>query len=1770
MDRDTRNLLANTTQALRRGLEEEFALQLEGRFDVLHDGTIADAPGPQLDDSEKLTRRKIVEAIHHRRATGESERESVDAFLRETAFTFLNRLAALKMMEARGIVQECVSACDSQGFNARGFKEFCGLAPGLIELPDGGYRLYLECLFDEIGREVGILFDRTDPASLLWPRRTALLDALGRINDPKLAGIWSEDETIGWIYQYYNDPEERRKMRDVKQGGSAAPRNSREMAVRNQFFTPRYVVEFLTDNALGRLWYEMTQGKTSLKDRCRYLIKRPVELFLPGPETRVWHDAEGIDAFKRFSATASPHDLPENPAIGVLLSWIGLITPDHLFAGLEGIPRPRHELLDTILKPLEAGTCPQELDSTSTVDLLKILRRIFFEFEDNGYGRPVPVAPVSEDPALAALWKTLRERFLHPPENLSKEEQLQQPVFIPHRPIKDPRQIRLIDPACGSMHFGLYAFDLLEIIYQEAWEMGIVPGADFGRDTPPFPHASVRMKPGLRQVHSNDTHRDIDFATARVVMLKTNDSGDGMFHCGPYLAPPDRSYRPGTTWEIPLADFDYQKCLAEKRFTPEEGERFIRETKGLWDHERIDPLTREEAHAEFIRRIPALILEHNIHGVDIDPRAAQIAGLALWLRAQKAWQQQGLRPAERPTVTRSNIVCAEPMPGEEDLLLRFVERSFPSSERPFFTRLLGEIFKTMRLAGEAGSLLKIEDDVSALVADARAQWKKIGKQDGDFFSQAELVNLDRRTILQQPIDTGTWSLDALSGIPDSQFWEKAEERIYDALRAFAESAEGNYQRRLFADDAAHGFAFIDLCRQRYDVALMNPPFGDASLPSKPYLDETYGDTKGDVYKAFVECFQARLVPAGFLGIISSRTGFFLGQSEDWRTRVVLRLFRPIALADLGMGVLDAMVEVAAYVLRSLSISETRDLTHSIVPKLETVVRDKQDRFSLPKWQAARDGLKRHQACAELIHLEDQGFIQRCDGDIVRYTPLWKAVKTVNLPPGPVYPPLVCIRALDIEDKGALLQGSLDASTSSKWFYCNPAGFREIPGTRFAYWATDKVRQMFSNFPSVEQDGRNVRIGDHPSDDFRWLRLFWELPALSTTSRWRPYQKGGSFSRYYADIHLSVDWDATRMTYRGFIGRVGRSSERPSNFEFYFCAGITWPRRSQKGASFRALPAGCAFSDKGPSVSFKNRDTSEILAVLALLNSEPFLGLISLQIAFGSYEVGAIQQTVLPNLDDSSIRCLAAPARAAWSTKRIPDTTVESSHAFCLPALIIAFGSTLTERAAAWTSIVFTNDDAVATYQAEIDKLSSQLYGIDDSDQIALTSTLPRDASESDGGEDEIEEEDSSAVNSTGLAGDLLAYALGSAFGRWDLRFATGEKPAPPEPDPFDPLPVCPPGMLQNADGLPAAPADVPADYPLRISWPGILVDDKGHDEDIETRVREVLAVVFPDRVDEIAHEACGILGVKTLREFFRKPAAFFAGHLKRHSKSRRQAPIYWPLSSPNGLYTLWLYYPRLTADTLFTALRDFLEPKLQYEEGRAFRVRQEAGPTPAPSQRAEIAEADELVDDLRALRDELKRVAPLFKPDLNDGVILNHAPLWRMIGLPKWRKDCQATWEKLAAGDYDWAHLALHLWPERVIPKCATDRSLAIAHDLESTFWEEIPWDELPKSKGRATKKPAKKKAKASTAEEAYALGDDAASGGGSGGDDDRAGDDSTDANSNSTGTGKWRPKQVPAEELQQLITTRTSPAVKAALEALASAPTSGGAKKSAKKSSRN
>ncbi len=410
MDKDTRNAIERATQQARKLLEEDFASQLEGTFDVLRTGEIARV-GAHLKPQQVLQRDKIVAAIERKRASANDAADAVADYLREAAFTTLNRFVALKMLEARALVQECIS----KGEQSAGYREFCGLAPDVALLPNGaGYRLYIESVFDELSTAIKVLFDRRDVASVLWPKRTTFEALLGVLNSSDLAAVWAEDETIGWVYQFFNSSEERRKMRDESQ----APRNSRELAVRNQFFTPRYVVEFLVDNTLGRTWIEMYGEASCLAQRCRYFVR-----------------AEG-----------------ESPQ-----------------------PRPK----------------------------------------------------------------------------------------------KDPRDLRILDPACGSGHFLLYCFDLLLTIYEEAWlDAAQVPSRLTGQ-------------------------------TLRA------------------------------------------------------------------DYPDINDL------ANFRRKVPILIVEHNLHGVDIDPRAAQIAAFALWLRAQRAFKELGIPAGERDPVKHTHIVIAEPMPGDADRVKEF-------------------------------------------------------------------------------------------------------------------------------------------------------------------------------------------------------------------------------------------------------------------------------------------------------------------------------------------------------------------------------------------------------------------------------------------------------------------------------------------------------------------------------------------------------------------------------------------------------------------------------------------------------------------------------------------------------------------------------------------------------------------------------------------------------------------------------------------------------------------------------------------------------------------------------------------------------------------------------------------------------------------------------------------------------------------------------------------------------------------------------------------
>ena len=253
MDKDTRNAIERATQRARKLLEEEFAAQLEGTFDVLPRRHASPRrPGAHLiADSSVSSASKIVAAIEHKRAAGMSAAEAVADYLRDAAFTTLNRFVALKMLEARELVQECIT----RGRAVRGLSRV--LRPGARRsrcFPTAGLPpLHREPVRRALDRGEGPLRPARSGVRALADARRRSTQLLEILNAPELAGVWGEDETIGWVYQFFNSGDERKKMRDESQ----APRNSRELAVRNQFFTPRYVVQFLVDNTLGRTWCEM-------------------------------------------------------------------------------------------------------------------------------------------------------------------------------------------------------------------------------------------------------------------------------------------------------------------------------------------------------------------------------------------------------------------------------------------------------------------------------------------------------------------------------------------------------------------------------------------------------------------------------------------------------------------------------------------------------------------------------------------------------------------------------------------------------------------------------------------------------------------------------------------------------------------------------------------------------------------------------------------------------------------------------------------------------------------------------------------------------------------------------------------------------------------------------------------------------------------------------------------------------------------------------------------------------------------------------------------------------------------------------------------------------------------------------------------------------------------------------------------------------------------------------------------------------------------------
>jgi len=1301
-DQITRNRLQRFVTDARCVLEEEFTRQLQSDYGLdPASGTAAPLESLRhINDQQRETARILRDTLAHYCAGSDTyTKAGLDRIVREQAFTILNRLAALRMAEARGLLIESVG----NGYQAKGFQLYARLAgTGLGETGDV-YRVYLQSVFDEFALDLPGLFDRYSPQGRLFPREAALLQVLALINHGEIEQLWADDETIGWIYQYFNSKEERKAMRDASQ----TPRNSRELAVRNQFFTPRYVVEFLVDNTLGRLWFNWTGGQTGLRDRCQYLLVKPEE-------------------------------------------------------------------------------------------------------------QPEPV-----------------------------------------KRLRDPRTIKLLDPACGSMHFGLYAFDLFLEIYREAW-----------------------------------------------AWEQTNGPG----------------------------------CLDT-------------ETSVSMD---LKPLGQTYANQDaFLHDVPRLIIEYNIYGVDIDPRAAQIASLALWLRAQRAWHEAGVKAKDRPQVGQGQVVAAVAPPAEVDLRKRFMEELDPLDAELFEQTLL-----MLKGLPELGVLLQVEKELPALI-------RKV------FGTIGDLLNTSSR----------------------GKSWAEIEARLRKALTDYTRAARSTYRGRLFAEDALQGLRMIDHCREVFDVVVMNPPFGATSSGTKAFITKSYSNSKGDLLAVFVQRSLELLRSGGQLGAITSRAPFFLGTMEDWRKNVVLRDASPQVFADLGMGIMDdAMVEAAAYTIEKTKI--------------------------------------------EKIHKID------------------------------------CIRVLTSDDKShAIIEAKLNPNSKNR-FSISMAGLNDSPSHAFAYWMREETLKKLSNLSTIDPSLVSIRVGMQTGSDWRFLRQWWEVdPERYVTlnedgspkqgyerdgQRWITYTKTDRASPWYAPLLQVVKWEKQGLEYDAFLNESGKSRAALRSRELYFKPGFSYMLRSARLVPY-IVPCG-AIPTAGRAQGFGEGDglltglilvSSNIGSAWARLTGEMF--------ERPKFQAGMVQSIPAIDLSQNVLERCRQTILREYVKRRSRFVGREPSREYLFP-------------------------DFFRQQAANIEWQRKTLLGDELEDQIALQYHLSGDefvelqrdllealefqegscvSASSDVDDEEAVDQDLSDTpqDESMLFEGLISYAVGVCFGRWDMRMALDCVNNDAESDPFKALSPTPPGWLLW-DKL----SDIERQtYPLSFARSGIIEHDNSTRSDLMRKLAECFDFLKARKeIDE--DEICRGIGASSLSEYFARASGFFSLHLEMYSGGGRKAPIYWPLSTSSGSFILWLYYPRMTSQTLYSAVNDFVEPKLKQVSRDAANLRDKAGARTRDDERQlEALQAFEL--ELIELRDTLLKLAPTYKPNHDDGVQISAAPLWPLFRHKPWQKVLKDTWAKLEKGEYDWAHLAMAYWPERVREKCKTDKSLAIAHDLEGLYVE--PDAQPKKSRGK-------------------------------------------------------------------------------------------------------
>lgn len=542
-------------------------------------------------------------------------------------------------------------------------------------------------------------------------------------------------------------------------------------------------------------------------------------------------------------------------------------------------------------------------------------------------------------------------------------------------------------------------------------------------------------------------------------------------------------------------------------------------------------------------------------------------------------------------------------------------------------------------------------------------------------------------------------------------------------------------------------------------------------------------------------------------------------------------------------------------------------------------------------------------------------------------------------------------------------------------------FTRVPGHSIAYWINDRVANSFMQ--KKINDFAITRLGMSTANNDRFMRNWYEVhidriefhatnedEAEKSRRKWFPYNKGGSFRKWYGNNDYVVNWENNGAEIKSFKDEeTGRIRSHNYNAEYGFRESLTWSDiSSAQNFGIRYSPVGKLFDGRGSSLFANHRVIYNILGLLTTKLAGYYLAIINQTMVFNVGDVAAIplnEQTlsneVIKKLVKENIEISKADwdsFETSWDFKRHPLL----AHSLFTPQEIaedrskhISDMGYIRDAYELWEQECESRFQKLKSNEEELNRIFIDIYGLQDE----LTP--------------EVEDRDVT-VRRADLQREiksLVSYAVGCMLGRYSLdveglAYAGGEWDASKYvtfiPDKDNCLPI---------------------------------TEDPFFEYDIVSRFAEFIKVVYgEDTLEEnlrFVAENLGIKGNGTAREKIRQ--YFLKDFFKDHCKTYQKRPIYWQFDTgkKNGFKAL-CYMHRWDVNTVGNVRIDYMHKLQRLYRNEIIRLQEriDAGEEVAKCQKRlekitnqlhETEEYDARIGMVVAARTEI---------DLDDGVKVNY------------------------------------------------------------------------------------------------------------------------------------------------------------------------------------